>query len=73
MKQEGLILESVHHSCLCFIYFMLFYHYIIIYIIPFPNKLSSLLINLFDSVGMHYIKQGIQLSSLGVLSVLFIK
>jgi len=63
-KQEGLILESVHHSCdrLCFIHFLLLYYYITIYIIPFPSKLSSLLINGFDSVGRHYLKQGIQLS-----------
>lgn len=48
-------------------------YYIIIYIIPFPSKLSSPFSNGFDSVGMDYIKQGIQVNSLGILSVLFIK
>lgn len=47
------------------------FYYIITYAIPFPSKLSFLLINWFDLVGMYYINQRIQLSSVRVLSVLF--
>lgn len=49
------------------------YYYVITYSIPFLIKLSSVLMKRFDLVVMYYIRQGIQLRSLGILSALFLK
>lgn len=73
-KQEGLFLILFAlHAIVYGVFFTLLYYYITgIAVIEFTNKLISLLKEGFDSVGMPYIKERIQLSSSGALSVLFI-
>lgn len=73
-KEKGLflILFTLHAIVYGFFFTLLYYYITSIAIILFPIKLISLLKDGFDSVAMHYIKEGIQLSFLGVLSVLSI-
>lgn len=63
-KEEGLFLILFTlHAIVYWGFFTLLYYYITsIAIIQFPIKLFSLLKDGFDSIAVHYIKEGIQLS-----------
>lgn len=66
-------IQTFTNDAVVYVMYTYLYYYVITYSIPFLIKLSSVLMKRFDLVVMYYIRQGIQLRSLGILSALFLK